>query len=143
MWESMSPPFFRNPSLKNEGFFVFIGAAQSQGSCHRLFLVKPVFSRQAFFFYRCGAVARLVSPPFFRNPSLKNEGFFVFIGAAQSQGSCRRLFLVKPSLKNEGFFVIYYVPFATLGRCGVSLRSIASPIRKARVAACFLKSFIE
>src|SRR5690606_24622677 len=110
MWESMSPPFFRNPSLKNEGFFVFIGAAQSQGSCHRLFLVKPVFSRQAFFFYRCGAVRLgLGSPSFFRNPSLKNEGFFV----------------------------IYYVPFATLGWCGVSLRSIASPIRKARVAAFF------
>src|SRR5690606_17618205 len=105
MWESMSPPFFRNPSLKNEGFFVFIGAAQSQGSCRRLFLVKPVFSRQAFFFHTSDAVLR-------------------------PGGSCRRLFFRNPSLKNEGFFVIYYVPFATLGWCGVSLRSIASPIRK-------------
>src|SRR5690606_8010471 len=56
---------------------------------------------------------------------------FVFIGAAQfGLASGRRLFFRNPSLKNEGFFVIYYVPFATLGWCGVSLRSIASPIRK-------------
>src|SRR5690606_21544644 len=84
MWESMSPPFFRNPSLKNEGFFVFIGAAQSQGSCHRLFLVKPVFSRQAFFFYRCGAVARLVSPPFFSEACLFKTGF-LFLSVRRSR----------------------------------------------------------
>src|SRR5690606_22127468 len=110
MWESMSPPFFRNPSLKNEGFFVFIGAAQSQGSCHRLFLVKPVFSRQAFFFYRCGAVARLVSSPFFERGLLKSNPLFLLFttyrslrsgGAVcpygrllrQFASSCRRLFL--------------------------------------------------
>jgi hypothetical protein len=48
---------------------------------------------------------------------LKNEGFFVFIGAAQSQGSCRRLFLEVLYRNVEAFFCfmarVYFLPQIT------------------------------
>src|SRR5690606_28734020 len=62
--------FFRNPSLKNEGFFVFhmSGAVRLRPRV-AAFFSKACLFRQAFFLYMSGAVRlRLGSPPFFVKP---------------------------------------------------------------------------
>src|SRR5690606_57265 len=86
----VSPPFFRNPSLKNEGFFV---------------IYYVPFATLGW----CGAVARLVSPPFFSEACLFQDRLSFFIGATQfglDLGSPS--FFRIPSLRNENFFVFHH-----------------------------------
>ena len=47
MWESMSPPFFSNPSFLSWGYF-FIGTPCSQAR-FAAFLLKSLFKRTGFF----------------------------------------------------------------------------------------------
>src|SRR5690606_19644457 len=71
------------------------------------FLVKPVFLDRLFFIYvRRSSAAPRVAAFFFRNLSLKNEGFFVFyMSGAVRLGLGSPPFLVKPVFLDRLFFI--------------------------------------
>src|SRR5690606_42153557 len=85
------------------------------GLCFLSFFVYRVFLVWFFFFYdRLSSVWPRVAA-FFSKACLFRQAFFVICAAQFGLASGRRLFFRNPSLKSEGFFVFYRFGAVRLG----------------------------